>query len=181
MLKIINWNGLSKEEQIKVLQRPELATSQNQMEQVRAIVAEVKEKGDSAVLAYTRNLDRVDLKTLKVTAAEFDFAEAEIQFETRAAIEFAREQIKQYHTAQIPQTLNVETTMGIQCKREKRAIEKVGLYIPGGSAPLISTVLMLAIPAELAGCVLRVICTPPNQAGRIDSNLLVAARLCGIT
>jgi histidinol dehydrogenase len=180
-MKIDNWQILSAQEKLAVLARPQLATSENQLEEVRQIIASVREKGDRALIDYANFFDKAPINHLKVTASEFESAKKEVASQTLDAIAFAVQQIKAYHLAQMPSKMKVESSEGIICEREMRAIENVGLYIPGGSAPLVSTVLMLAIPAELAGCTNRILVTPPNSEGKINANILVAAMLCNVT
>jgi histidinol dehydrogenase len=148
---------------------------------VNDIFSEVKLKGDSAVKKYTQLFDGITLKDLSVSAEEISAAEKNVSEELKTAIHLAKANIEKFHRAQKTERITVETTEGVSCWQEKRAIQKVGLYIPGGSAPLFSTVLMLAIPANIAGCREIVLCTPPDKNGKINPAILYTAKLCGVT
>lgn len=148
---------------------------------VRKILEEVKEKRDKAVRKYTRLYDGVKLKALQVTEKEIKKAASALSEELKAAIQQARTNIETFHALQKEEIKKVETMPGVQCWRKSVAIEKVGLYIPGGTAPLFSTVLMLAIPAKLAGCKEIILCSPPSEDGSIHPAILYAASLCGVT
>ena len=140
---------------------------------------EVQKKGDTAIQKYTQLFDGTSLKTFKVSEEEMNAAT--ISKELTAAIQLAKKNIETFHNSQKTATEHIETTPGVICWQEKRAIQKVGLYIPGGTAPLFSTILMLAVPAQLAGCTEIVLCTPPNNEGEIDPAILYTAKLCGVT
>lgn len=144
------------------------------------IFNEVRTKGDKAVAKYTSLFDGVKLSSTIVTPAEIEEAEINLDDKLKSAIMLAKQNIEKFHTAQKTQILNVETMPGVRCWQEKRPIRKVGLYIPGGSAPLFSTILMLAVPAKIAGCEDIVLCTPPDKAGKINAAILYTAKLCGI-
>jgi len=131
---------------------------------VNEIFSEIKLKGDSAVKKYTQLFDGISLKNLSVSEKEISAAEKNVSEELKEAINLAKANIEKFHHAQKTERITVETTEGVSCWQEKRAIQKVGLYIPGGSAPLFSTVLMLAIPANIAGCREIVLCTPPSHS-----------------
>lgn len=146
---------------------------------VSTIFAEVAKKGDTAVSKYTQLFDGVDLKTLQVSANEVNTAE--ISTGLKEAIRLAKSNIEKFHRAQKTEKVAIETAIGVQCWQEKRPIQKVGLYVPGGTAPLFSTILMLAVPAQLAGCKEIVICTPPDKNGNINPAILYTAKLCGVT
>lgn len=147
---------------------------------VRAILERVKIGEDAAVRALTSELDKVDIVDPLVTQDEIERATARVPKELRDAIEVAASNIETFHRAQVEEVRIIETMPGVRCWRKSVAIESVGLYVPGGSAPLFSTVLMLAIPARIAGCRNVVLCTPPNQRGEIDDTVLYAAQLCGV-
>ncbi len=136
---------------------------------------------DLAIKKYTQHYDNVALKTLQVTDQEIDNACKAVSNRLKEAIKVAKCNIEIFHKAQKSETVFVETMEGVKCWQEKRAIEKVGLYIPGGTAPLFSTVLMLAIPATIAGCKELILCSPPNKEGEITKEILYTAKLCGIT
>ncbi|SHI74705.1 histidinol dehydrogenase [Mesonia phycicola] len=148
---------------------------------VNEIFAEVKTKGDQAITKYTSLFDGISLNNFQVSMEEIVSAEKEISTELKSAIQLAKENITKFHAAQKTDRVEVETQSGVKCWQEKRPIQKVGLYIPGGSAPLFSTILMLAIPANLAGCKEIILCTPPNKEGKINPAILYTANLCGVT
>jgi len=148
---------------------------------VRKIIRQVQVKGDRTLLDLTKKYDKADIKTLKVSAEEIFKSEKIIPDDLKNAIRIAAENIAKFHKAQIPKVVEVETTKGVICWQKPIPIEKVGLYIPGGSAPLISTVLMLGIPAKLAGCKQIILCTPPDKNGNINPAILYAAKISGIT
>ena len=147
---------------------------------VKEIFKEVQKKGDSAVAKYTALFDGAKIDTIEVTKAEIDQAIASISIELKEAIQLAKYNIKKFHSAQKTDIVVVETIEGVNCWQEKRPIQKIGLYIPGGTAPLFSTVLMLAVPAEIAGCNEIVLCSPPDKNGNINPAILYAANLCGV-
>jgi histidinol dehydrogenase len=148
---------------------------------VKEIFKEVQKKGDEAVAKYTSIFDGITLDTYEVTEEEVQEAIKEISSELKEAIALAKENIYKFHSAQKTERIFVETTNGVKCWQEKRPIQKIGLYIPGGTAPLFSTVLMLAVPAEIAGCKEIVLCSPPDKTGKINPAILYAAQLCGVT
>ncbi|MBT8209034.1 MAG: histidinol dehydrogenase [Eudoraea sp.] len=150
-------------------------------DQVKPVFQEVANRGDQAVQDYTRRFDRVDLQTFLCTPEEFEEAEAVVPADLNKAIQQAKSNIEQFHIAQRTGRIEVETAPGVLCWQEKKPIEKVGLYIPGGTAPLFSTILMLAIPAQIAGCKEVVLCTPPNKEGKVHPAILYTASLCGLT
>ncbi|MBP3419139.1 MAG: histidinol dehydrogenase [Marinifilaceae bacterium] len=145
------------------------------------VFTDVAERGDVAVKEYVERFDRVKLDALQVSDAELAKAESEVSDELKAALSEAYANIERFHAAQRVERVAVTNGPGIDCWQEYRAIERVGLYIPGGSAPLFSTVLMLAIPAKLAGCSEIVLCTPSNSEGIVNPAILYAAKLCGVT
>lgn len=163
----------------EILQRPTLKT-----DTLRATVSEVldqvRQRGDQAIKEYEEKFDHVRLDSLQVTPAEFDEAEALVTTAFKDAVQLALSNIRKFHEAQQFQSRKVETQPGVTCWQKAVAIEKVGLYIPGGTAPLFSTVMMLATPAKIAGCKEIVLCTPPNSAGKIQPAILYAARAAGV-
>lgn len=164
----------------EILQRP--TQSFAAIEQtVSEIFKEVQTKGDVAVQKYTALFDGIELDQLTVTSDEIEEASSALSDDLKAAIQLAKESIETFHKAQKTPAVAVETQKGIKCWQEKRPIQKVGLYIPGGSAPLFSSVLMLAIPAQLAGCSEIVLCSPPSKEGKLHPAILFAAQLCGVT
>lgn len=164
----------------KIVERPHLDTSELN-ETVASVLADVKKRGDIAVKGYELKFDHVDLDTLEVTAEEMDEAEGLVTAELKAAIQVAHYNIQAFHEAQKFKGKKVETQPGVVCWQKSVAIQKVGLYIPGGTAPLFSTVLMLATPAKIAGCDEIVLCTPPDRKGKVNPAILVAARIAGVS
>ena len=150
-------------------------------ETVKQIFKEVQNKGDQAIAKYSSFFDGVILDNIQVTPEEIESAKNEVSTELKEAIQLAKSNIELFHAAQKTDKIVVETTIGVTCWQEKRPIQKVGLYIPGGTAPLFSTVLMLAVPAKIAGCEEIVLCSPPDKNGKINAAILYAADLCGVT
>ena len=148
---------------------------------VSAVLARIKSEGDAAVLDYERLFDKVELKALAVTDEEFADAEALVSAELKAALQLAHDNIARFHEAQRYSGIDVETSPGVRCWQKSVPIERVGLYIPGGTAPLFSTVLMLATPARIAGCSEIVLCTPPQKDGSVHPAILMAARIAGVS
>ena len=169
-----------KETWAKILKRPtqtvkEIETTVNQ------VFEDVQKNGDTAIKKYTKKFDKVAVKSLQVTQEEISIAVEAVSRELKEAIQQAAANIEKFHRAQKTEKVYQETTPGVVCWQEKRPIEKVGLYIPGGTAPLLSTVLMLAIPAKIAGCQEIILCSPPNFEGKIANEILYTANLCGVT
>ena len=148
---------------------------------VKEIFKEVQKKGDEAISKYTSLFDGVTIDNQEVTEAEIKEAIAAVSDELKEAIQLAKSNITKFHAAQKTSRVEVETIEGVNCWQEKRPIQKIGLYIPGGTAPLFSTVLMLAVPANIAGCKEIVLCSPPDKNGKINPAILYAANLCGVT
>jgi histidinol dehydrogenase len=169
----------SAEEKAKIIQRPVINYA-SLSDTVTKILQQVKWKGDQAVKQFSLEFDKVQLTTLTVTPQEIETAANELSEELKTAIQTAANNIKKFHTAQKEEEKVIETMPGVLCKRRSVGIEKVGLYIPGGTAPLFSTVLMLGIPAKLAGCKRIILCTPPQKNGNIHPAVLFAASVAGI-
>ncbi len=150
-------------------------------ETVKTIFKEVQLKGDNAVAKYTSLFDGIKLENFLVTEDEIKEAETQVPVELKEAIDLAKSNIYKFHSAQKTGKIEIETANGVVCWQEKRPFQKVGLYIPGGTAPLFSTVLMLAVPAQLAGCEEIILGTPPDKDGKINPAILYAANLCGVT
>ena len=148
---------------------------------VSEVFDKVQNEGDKAVAAYTAQFDKTTLKNIAVDQAEIAAAVSGVSEELKASIQLAKANIEAFHKAQKTDTVTVETQAGVNCWQEKRPIQKVGLYIPGGTAPLFSTILMLAIPAKIAGCQEIVLCSPPNKEGNLPDVVLYTAQLCGVT
>lgn len=162
-----------------LIKRP--TDSYNDLESiVSRVFKSVKKEGDHAIINYTKQFDNILIDSLEVSLEEFKSAENKVSNSLKTAIQRAKLNIETFHNAQKTEKVYVETENGVQCWQEKKAIEKVGLYIPGGSAPLFSTVLMLAIPAQIAGCSEIILCTPPDSEGNISPEVLYTAQLCGI-
>ena len=183
MSRVFNWPQLSDTEQSAALKRPELADSAQLSTQVSAIITKVRLQGDAALRGYSQQFDNLDNNPLTLSTAVKQAQLATLLPERKAAIELAYDNIRKFHAAQLPRDIEVETSSGVFCQLKSRAISAVGLYIPGGSAPLPSTVLMLGVPAQLAGCSRIVLVTPPGkpEAGNIAPEILYAAELCGIS
>lgn len=163
-----------------VLKRPTQTVADIE-DTVNTIFSEVEREGDSAVQKYTEKFDGVKLENRLVVEPEISEAANLVSKELKKAIQLAKSNIEIFHTAQITEKVTVETTKGVKCWQEKRPIQKVGLYIPGGTAPLFSTILMLAVPATIAGCKEIVLCSPPNTEGKLHPAILYTASLCGVT
>lgn len=170
----------SKADWSDILKRP-TQTLENIEASVTAVFKDVQRKGDEAISKYTTLFDGVTLTSPVVTPEEIELASSLVSQELKNAIQKAKSNIESFHAAQKTDRVTVETTAGVSCWQEKRAIQKIGLYIPGGTAPLFSTVLMLAVPAKIAGCKDLVLCSPPNKEGKIANEILYAAQLCGVT
>ena len=164
----------------ELLKRP-TQTVENIENTVNEIFNDVKRHGDQAILKYTQLFDGAQLDDLLVSQTEIEMATQKISEDLKAAIGKAKNNIEKFHKAQKSDRISVETSEGIECWQEKRPIQKVGLYIPGGTAPLFSTVLMLAVPANISGCEEIVLCSPPNNEGKIANEILYTAQLCGVT
>lgn len=163
-----------------ILQRP-TQTIENIEKTVIQIFDDIKRHGDKAVAKYTAMFDGVNMESNQVSKKEIEEAVNLVSEELKQAINVAKSNIEKFHKAQKTNIVNVETMKGVQCWQEKRPIDKIGLYIPGGTAPLFSTVLMLAVPAQIAGCKEIVLCSPPNKEGKIANEILYTAQLCGVT
>ena len=148
---------------------------------VAAVLADIKTKGDAAVKEYEEKFDHVSLQDLAVTEAEMQEAEQLVSNDLKQALVLAHQNIEKFHASQKFQAEHVQVTEGVECWQKSVPIQKVGLYIPGGTAPLFSTVLMLATPAKIAGCEEIVLCTPPARDGKVNPAILVAARIAGVS
>ncbi|HBH7907614.1 histidinol dehydrogenase [Vibrio parahaemolyticus] len=175
-MRTVVWQSLSEEQQDAILERPAIAEGANITAAVADVIAKVRTQGDAALLELTEKFDRVKLESIRVPSKEINAASERLSAEMKQALEQAYSNIAKFHKAQKPQPIKVETQPGVMCEQVTRPIQKVGLYIPGGSAPLPSTVLMLGVPAKIAGCRKVVLCSPPPIADEI----LYVAKLCGI-
>jgi histidinol dehydrogenase len=179
-VRILNWSSLSAEERRHALRRPVQQDAAATHERVREIISDVRARGDSALLEFTRRFDGVALAAIEVGTAEFAAAETALDAEQRRAIDRAIANVRRFHEAQVGPALRVETEAGVVCERQFRPIDAVGLYVPAGVAPLPSAAIMLAVPARIAGCPTRIICTPPRRDGTADPAVLMIANLCGV-
>ncbi|MBK7310577.1 MAG: histidinol dehydrogenase [Sphingobacteriaceae bacterium] len=173
-------NNPPKENWESILKRPAIDLKELE-NNVSAILNDIRSNGDAAVKRYTMQFDKIALNSFRVSEEEIDSSENEISNELKAAITQAKANIEKFHTSQKEEIKFLETMPGVKCWRKSIGIEKVGLYIPGGSAPLFSTVLMLGVPAIIAGCKEIILCTPCNSEGKVNAAILFAAKLCGIT
>ena len=179
-VRILNWSSLSPEQRRDALRRPAQQDSAVLREGVRETLHDVRARGDVALLELTRRFDGVALESIEVSTAEFAAAETALNAEQRQAIDRAIANVRCFHEAQVGTPLRVETAPGVVCERHFRPIDAVGLYVPAGVAPLPSTAIMLAVPARIAGCPTRIICTPPRPDGTADPAVLTIANLCGV-
>jgi len=180
VMKILEWDALTAEGKRAALARPALDQRAEILNSVRQIVDTVRRGGDAAVRSYTEQFDGVELGDLAVSRDEFAAAKRALTSQQIAAIERAIENVRVFHAAQLPGPLSIETMPGVRCERLIRPIAAVGLYVPAGVAPLPSAVIMAAVPAKLAGCPRRVLCSAPVADGHPNPAVLVAAELCGI-
>jgi len=180
-MKRIEWNAMSDADRAAAIARPGAARQPEIDAAVERIIEQVRADGDSALRALTRRFDGVEIAQFEVSDAEFAAAEAALDAELRAAMSEARERLIAWHRAGMAAEYEIETAPGVRCGRILRGIERVGLYVPAGSAPLPSTALMLGVPSVLADCAEIILCTPPRTDGSADPAVLAAARLCGIT
>lgn len=175
-MKTVVWQSLSDKQQESLLQRPAITEGANITAIVSEVIADVRQRGDEALLELTEKFDKVRPDAIRVTGDEINAADSRLSDNMKQALQQAYDNIATFHKAQKPQPLRVETQPGVVCEQVTRPINSVGLYIPGGSAPLPSTVLMLGVPAQIAGCRQVVLCSPPPIADEI----LYVAKLCGI-
>ena len=175
-MRTVVWQSLSIEQQDSVLERPAITEGANITATVADVIAQVRTKGDAALRELTERFDKVALESIQVSDQEIDAAASRLSEKMKAALEQAYKNIAKFHNAQIHQPLKVETMPGVVCEQVTRPINNFGLYIPGGSAPLPSTVLMLGVPSQIAGCKKVVLCSPPPIADEI----LYVAKLCNI-
>ncbi|EGT4382329.1 histidinol dehydrogenase [Cronobacter malonaticus] len=173
---IVDWNACSAQQQRELLMRPAISASESITRTVAEILDNVKARGDAALREYSAKFDKTDVAALKVTAEAIDAAAARLDDKVKQAMAVAVANIEKFHRAQQLAPVDIETLPGVRCQQVTRPVASVGLYIPGGSAPLFSTVLMLATPARIAGCKRVVLCSPPPIADEI----LYAAKLCGV-
>ena len=174
------WRELTSEAQERLLERPAVADDARIRSGARQIVDEVRAHGDAALRRLTRQYDGADISLARVSEAEFEIATDQLTPEQKSAIDLAIDNVRQFHTAQLPATIRVETMPGVVCERFSQPLDAVGLYVPAGTAPLPSAAIMLAVPAGIAGCGIRILCTPPRRDGTADPAVLVAAQRAGV-
>jgi histidinol dehydrogenase len=179
-MQILDWQQLDAAGRRAALGRPAAALQPQILQQAQAIIDAVRSEGDAAIRRCALEFDGVAPAELRVSAAEFDAARAQLTTDELAALEKAIANVDCFHRAGMPTELSLEVQPGVRCERLIRPIGAVGLYVPAGGAPLPSTVIMLAVPARIAGCALRVLCTPPQRSGLASPAVLVAAQLCGV-
>ena len=175
------WENMSLVERTQALARPYELSDPSKIELVKNILLEVKLKGDDAVKSFTSMYDNVNLVNLRVANEDLENAWLNLPKKEKNAIKVAISNIEKFHISQLPQDIEIETTKGVFCRRETRALQTAGLYVPGGTAPLVSTLLMLAVPAKVAGVRRRIVVSPPGANGKIHSSILAAAYICGVT
>ncbi len=180
-MNALTWKSLSAPARRAALQRPAQKAQKRTALVVAGIIALVRRGGDKALRRITAKFDGVKLASLRVSATEFAAAERILQPADKAALRTAYRNLRKFHLAQRPASLRVETMPGVVCEKVSRPIGRVGLYVPGGSAPLFSTALMLGVPSQIAGNPVRGLCTPPGRDGKVSPWILYAAQLCGIT
>jgi histidinol dehydrogenase len=174
------WKDLTAAEQKALLQRPAPGSEALVRKRVEKIINKVRESGDAALKEFTRQLDGVELDRFRVSDREFEQAERELSAASIEAIDLAIGNVTRFHEKQVPQQIDMQPMPGIRCERVNRPIDTVGLYVPAGSAPLPSAAIMLAVPAAIAACPSRIMCTPPRADGCADPAVLVAAKRCGL-
>ncbi len=180
-LPIAHWSDCSPQRRRELLSRPVSSKSEALSVSVRSVLERVKARGDEAVLDFTSQFDRVKLESLKVSLEEVEAARAQLSSQLVTDLQEAVRRVELFHRAQVPRAIDLETSPGVRCERRFVPIQRVGLYIPGGTAPLPSTVVMLGVPSLIAGCETRILATPPRLDGSIDPHILVAADLLGIS
>ena len=179
-MNVVEWKTADAQARRDALSRPSAGSRDEVFRQANEVIAAVRAEGDAAVRRYTQKFGGPSLDELRVSAAEFRAARAELGAPEVAALERAVSNVTRFHEAQLAQPLSVDTMPGVRCERITRPINSVGLYVPAGSAPLPSTVIMLAAPARIAGCPARAIASSPDRDGKVHASVLVAAELCGV-
>jgi len=180
-LRPVRWSDLSAAGRIDLLRRPAVSNQAGLAAAVREIIEEVRLGGDAALVALTERFDGVRLEAIEASPAEFEAAARAVPQSVKAAMSEARDRLIAWHRAGMAREFEIDTARGVSCGRILRGIQRVGLYVPSGTAPLPSTALMLGVPASLAGCEEMILCTPPRKDGGADPTVLVAARLSGLT
>jgi histidinol dehydrogenase len=178
---IVTWSDLSPDEQASLLERPALLEHREIKDGAADIIAAVRQRGDVALRDFARRFEGCNLESLKVSSEEIARAESALAPDAGRAIDTAIANVRCFHEAQIPGEIDLSTCPGVRCERRSRAIDAVGLYVPAGSAPLPSTAIMLAVPAAIAACPTRILCTPADAQGNVNAATLVAATRSGVT
>ena len=179
-VKFSKWAELSAAEREATLLRPGQQVNDGVAETVRHIISSVRENGDNALVELSRQLDSADLDSLKVSADELAAADSYLNTDQIAAIDLAINNVRKFHEAQLPRAISVETMPGVLCERLSHPLDAVGLYVPAGTAPLPSAAIMLAVPAAIANCPSKILCTPPRPDGTADPSVLIAAQRAGV-
>lgn len=179
-LPLLHWSALSHDQRRAALRRPAQSGAAELHERVRAIIDDVHLRGDAALYEYAQRFDGAKLESLEVRADELAQAQAALSAAQVTSLQRAIDNVRKFHEAQLQPILRVETSPGVVCERHFRPIDAVGLYAPAGVAPLPSAAIMTAVPAEIAGCTTRILCTPPRKDGTADPAVLVAAQMCGV-
>ena len=180
-LSVLDWSQLSAQQRAESLRRPTQRDTAELHAQVSELLTDVRKRGDDAVREYTQRYDGVTLANFAVTDGEFAAAETALSDEQKRALDWAIANVQRFHEAQATHPVRIETSPGVVCERYYRPVDAVGLYVPAGTAPLPSTAVMLAVPARIAGCSRRILCTPPKRDGSADPAVLSVAKRCGIT
>ena len=180
-VKFSKWAELSAAEREATLLRPGQQVNDGVTETVRQIISSVRENGDNALVELSRQLDGADLDALKVSAEELAAADSYLNTDQIAAIDLAISNVRKFHEAQLPRAISVETMPGVLCERLSHPLDAVGLYVPAGTAPLPSAAIMLAVPAAIANCPSKILCTPPRPDGTADPSVLIAAQRAGVS
>ncbi len=176
-MKIVKWSDLSEQEQIATLSRPATSDNGEKAKIVSDIIANIRNNGDKALNEYSKKFDRFTGDHLKLTKDEIEAAKSRVSEDLKKALQMSYDNLYKFHSTQKPEVISVETQPGVKCELHTHAIDTVGLYVPGGSAPLVSTVLMLAVPARIAGCNKVILCSPPP----VSDAIVYVADLCGVT
>jgi len=179
-MKIHIWSELGETERAVLLRRPAVSDDANIRADTTTIVDDVRQNGDTALQMLTQRFDNADVQELRVSDNEFSQAESALTPRQLDAIDLAIDNVRQFHVAQLPSAIRVETMPGVLCERYSHPIDAVGLYVPAGTAPLPSAAIMMAVPADIAGCPTKILCTPPRSDGMADPAVLVAASRAGV-
>ena len=179
-IEIHNWSELGEAGKEALLKRPAVTQDARIRQSTAAIIARVREHGDAALRELTLEYDGATIGDLLVSGDEIEAAAGQLTADEIAAIDLAIDNVRRFHEKQRPTAVRVETTPGVVCERFSHALDAVGLYVPAGTAPLPSAAIMLAVPAEIAGCPTRILCTPPRADGSADPAVLVAATRAGV-